>query len=127
MLTATKNLLVERLGAGVGAPVFDHVPDGQPPPAVIIDQIESEPVAVKDAAIAQFLTITIQIVAQGRSLDPFRAIVWSVRDRLDGWTPGAPGLAFGNVVVGQTSETTIEDGLTHVGTVQASLYVAAAD
>lgn len=127
MLTATKSLLVERLGSGVGAPVFDHVPDGQLPPAVIIDQIESEPVAAKEAATAQFLTVTIQIVAQGRSLDPFRNIVWLVRDRLDGWKPDAPGLAFGNVVVGQTSETTIEDGLTHIGTVQASLYVVAAD
>jgi hypothetical protein len=123
LLTATKDALVARLQGAVGAPVFDHVPDGQQPPVVVLDRIDSEDAGGKDGGLIRAL-VTVQVIAQGRSRDPFRAIVSAVRQRLDGFRPPATAqVLFGDIGVSSTSETTLGDGLTHLGDISAELFV----
>lgn len=123
LVTPLKNAMVARLSGSVGAPVFDHVPDGQLPPVVIVDQIATDDEGDKDGAIWR-ATVSLQVVAQGRSRNAFRAIMADVRTRLHQWQPAAAdGVLFGTCLVLSSGEQTLGDGLTHLGDVQTQLFV----
>jgi hypothetical protein len=124
LVTATKAAVFARLTGQVGAPVFDHVPDEQLPPVVVIDRIDTAEVPVKGDNGLLDVSVLIQVVAQGRSRDPFRAIMWSVRQRLQNWTPaGTASALFGEARVISSGETTLADGLTHIGDLSIQLFV----
>ncbi len=124
LITATKNQIIARLDGNVGAPVFDHVPDGHQPPVVILDRIDSEPLDVKGGAGLTRALLTINVIARGRSRDAFRLIVSQVVDELQGWRPAdTADVSFSEVAVSAISETTLPDGLTHLSDITAELFV----
>lgn len=121
--TAVKTAVHARLQGHVGAPVFDHVPDGQKPPVVIIDRIEAVAEGDKGATLIR-AAISLQIISVGRSRDAHRAIVAAVQERLDGWKPSPTAtVAFGDAMLVSAGEYTDTDGLTHMGDVQIEMFV----
>ena len=123
LLTPLKLAVLARLQGHVGAPVFDHVPDGKGPPVVIIDSFAVDAGGEKGGTL-DLVTISIQIVAQGRSRDAHRAIMAAVLGRLKHWSPDDTAEAiFGDIMFLSSGEQTLGDGLTHLGDVQQQIFV----
>jgi hypothetical protein len=120
-VTPLKLATLARLQGQVGAPVFDHIPDGQMPPAVVMDTFTLDDEGDKQADLWR-ISLTVQVIAQGRSRDQHRAIMGAVRDRLARWRPAAAGWSFGAYVFVSSGEQTLGDGLTHLGDVQLQIF-----
>lgn len=104
-----------------GVPVYDHVPDGTPPPVVIIDQIQSLDWSTKDSPGEQH-TVEIVSVVQAKSRKVLRAIMTDVKDALVDQAITATGVVISNPVFESSDEETIGDGLTYIGRQRFSVF-----
>jgi len=111
------------------ARVFQHVPERQAPPVVIVGDVDWEDEGEKDGPL---LRITVQIVSivAGASRKPLSALQASVRDAIDRWTPAATGsVLFGELRVTSSSgqEVQGDHGPIYFGQQSATAWVQAAD
>jgi hypothetical protein len=121
LITPLKLATLVRLQGHVGAPVFDHIPDGQMPPAVVMDTFTLDDEGDKQGDLWR-VSLTVQVIAQGRSRDQHRAIMGAVRGQLTRWRPVAAGCDFGAFMFVSSGEQTLGDGLTHLGDVQLQIF-----
>jgi hypothetical protein len=98
---------------GPGAPVYDRVPDNQPPPAVIIDTVENEGGMTKAGGPYAY-TVEIVTVLRTRSKVAIEAVMAGVFNRLE-------NVSLSGIVATRprlesaTLDSSGNDGLTMVG------------
>lgn len=117
-LNALQTALYNRLKAQIGrqAQVFQHVPDGTPPPVVIIGDLTPEDQGVKGAVFDRW-SISIQVITKGPQKKPCTALQAVVRGALDRWTPTmAGGVRFGMLYQENATATLLPDDEIYFGT-----------
>lgn len=97
-----------------GVPVYDHVPDGTPPPVVIIDQIQSLDWSTKDSPGEQH-TVEVVTVVQTKSRKALRTIMSDVKDALVDQVISSTGVTISRPTFESSDEEALGDGLTHIG------------
>lgn len=126
---ALEKALYDRLTAQVsGAAVFQHVPENQAPPVVIVGDVDFEDEGDKDGQLLRFSVQIVSIVA-GPGRKPLNALQAQVRAALDRWTPTATGsVKFGEVRLSSGSGQEIQgkQGPIYFGQQTAAVYVQAA-
>lgn len=98
---------------GPGAPVYDRVPDNQPPPAVIIDTVENEGGMTKAGGPYAY-TVEIVTVLRTRSKVAIETVMAGVFNRLENATLSGI-VATGPRLESATLDSSGNDGLTMVG------------
>lgn len=99
-------------GGGPGAPVYDRVPDNQPPPAVILDTIDLSDATTKDGG-ARSVFFEIVTVSRGRSKVEAEAYMAAVFTRLE--DVALSGVSATRPRLQNQRMESEGDGLTHVG------------
>jgi hypothetical protein len=97
---------------GPGAPVYDRVPDNQPPPAVILDTIDPQDATTKEGG-ARLVFFEIVTVSRGRSKVAHEAIMAAVFTRLE--DVALTGIATTRPRLQSQRTESAGDMLTHVG------------
>ena len=87
---ALERILYERLSATVTlARVFEHVPEGTPPPVVILADFSVTNLGSKTSAFDRFEFDIVSLV-KGAERKALNALQVEVRDALDQWRPAPP-------------------------------------
>lgn len=112
---ATELLAFQQLDAGiVGAAVFQDVPDQEPPPLIIIGDIESSPFASSNDPDRR-VTLTLIVITEGDE----RAPCVDLQDQIEAILPGKSFLVEGwnlHVALESSDAALSEDGSGYVGT-----------
>jgi hypothetical protein len=97
---------------GPGAPVYDRVPDNQPPPAVILDTIDLNDATTKDGG-TRGVFFEVVTVSRGRSKVEAEAYMAAVFTRLE--DVALSGVSATRPRLQSQRMESEGDGLTHVG------------
>ena len=99
---------------GVGAPVYDRVPDNEPPPAVILDSVDIQGSTTKDGCAIPF-SFRIVTIIRGRSKQQARKIMSNISERLEKRPLIVSGFRVSNPELVSAPLQSEDDMLTHVG------------
>jgi len=103
-----------RRNGGPGAPVYDRVPDNEPPPAVIVDTVDLDQAATKDGGARVFFFEIVTIV-RGRSKVEAEGIMGEIFARLEDMPLTISGFRTANPKLQSSRLESQGDMLTHVG------------
>lgn len=103
-----------RRNGGPGAPVYDRVPDNEPPPAVIVDTVDLDQAATKDGGARVFFFEIVTIV-RGRSKVEAEGIMGNIFARLEDVPLIISGFKVTNPKLQSSRLESQGDMLTHVG------------
>lgn len=116
---ALEQALFDRLKAEVTlANVFQHVPDKQPPPVVIIGDMNVEEISgSKSGSRLDRVEFDIISLIRGPGRKPLNALQRQVRSALDGWRPAdVTDVAFGTITFLDGNGLLIPDEVIYYGT-----------
>jgi hypothetical protein len=116
LATAVQTALFEALRGSVTlAPVFQHVPENQPPPVAIVGEGAIEPIGGKDSRFERH-EIDIVTVIAGPGRKPLNALQEQVRAALDAVDlPAQAGAELSAPVLLNTTTQLLDDGVTYYG------------
>lgn len=107
-------LFALRRNGGPGAPVYDRVPDNDPPPAVIIDTVDLQDSLTKEGSGRRAFFEIVTIV-RGRSKIEAERLMAGVFDRLEGVQLNISGFVSTRPDLQSSRLESAGDMLTHVG------------
>lgn len=123
-VTAAEKAIFAALTAAVDWAVYQHVPQDTPPPVVIIGDMISNPIGVKDDPDRQ-INLQILTVFQGEERKAVTDRQQMIRDALDGVTLSETGFSITSNETSARAEL-MEDGETYLGTSNFTVWALAA-
>lgn len=122
---AVEKALYDRLAAQISdVPIFQHVPENQAPPVVIVGDVTYGNDAGKTGSLLLF-EVAIVAIVQGPGRQPLNILQGRIRDALHDWRPVPTAqVTFGDVRIGASSSQEIQapQGPVYFGQQSAILY-----
>jgi hypothetical protein len=119
---AVQTALHGRLSGAFGSvPIYDHVPDGSQPPAIVIDKIVTSNEGGKGSPLYRH-DVDVLLFVRARGRKGLRKMMDEVVERLDDQPLSAAGAVIQRPVHTGSSDEELPDGVTYAGLVRFTIW-----